>query len=143
MVRYRNVRGYLARWDARNSTIYKHREIMAAHLNRKLRTNEHVHHINGDKRDNRIENLKILTPREHVILTFNLKPKKKRACIICGKITFNKKYCSNYCHSKHNFKQPWSKQFLEKYKGSSYLKISKILNVSDKTVAKWFKKFKI
>src|SRR6476619_5173450 len=27
----------------------------------------HVHHINGDKQDNRLENLEVLTAREHVL----------------------------------------------------------------------------
>lgn len=41
------------------------RKAMARHLGRKLRSNEHVHHINGDYTDGRIENLKIVSPREH------------------------------------------------------------------------------
>ena len=37
------------------STIGVHRLLMEEHLGRKLLTYEHVHHINGNPRDNRIE----------------------------------------------------------------------------------------
>ena len=67
-----NIEGY----------VYEHRLIVEQKLNRYLDKNEIVHHINGIKADNSMENLEILTPSQHSL--HHLKEKD-----------FNRKYTLN------------------------------------------------
>lgn len=43
----------------------RHRFLMAKKIGRPLKIDEVVHHINGNHKDNRIQNLKLMTHAEH------------------------------------------------------------------------------
>ena len=63
--------------DGKWRTVRQHRHIMERHLGRKLLRTEDVHHVNGIKTDNRIENLQVIDHAEHARLTNNRRPAKR------------------------------------------------------------------
>lgn len=50
-------------------TVLEHRYIMENYLHRKLKTNEHVHHIDGNGLNNNLENLILLNASDHARMT--------------------------------------------------------------------------
>jgi endogenous inhibitor of DNA gyrase (YacG/DUF329 family) len=70
----RDWSGYLRIWEpdhpsSMQGRVLEHRWIVEQALGRYLATDEHVHHLNGVKDDNRPENLQLLDAQAHRLLT--------------------------------------------------------------------------
>lgn len=86
--RHINSHGYASVLDPekrfKSGRILEHRLVMEQHLGRKIESDEHIHHVNLVKTDNRIENLKLIENFEHQELHYQMSPiKRERKIIIC------------------------------------------------------------
>jgi len=119
-----------------------------------------LHHINGDRWNNLLENLLILCPNCHAQASNNsgTKNKKKKEdklkpvqiekeCTVC-KNTFlvpknrkNQKCCSYDCSSiaRRSVERPAKKELSELIKNNTWTSIGKMFSVSDNAVRKWAK----
>jgi len=97
--------------------VVEHRLVMEKNLGRALLSTECIHHINGKRDDNRIENLQVMSISKHIRLhRSGGRPSPGMfGCLFCGK-PFNtisrrrrpndRKFCSNACKYAFNVKFP-------------------------------------
>lgn len=87
--RYKTTYGYILihipnhLYCDKGGYVREHRLVMEKDLGRYLLPTEEIHHINGIKDDNRIENLMLTDRKEHTSITFK-KNMSNRSCEICG-----------------------------------------------------------
>lgn len=151
------------RVKVKNEWVLEHRNIMEQFLGRKLTINEIVHHINGDKHDNRIENLMVVSPSKHNEHHTRITEIVKLKCNNCEKefdlplryFKYKRKkhnqnnfYCSKICCKTTQKKErtvinPTLMELLkeELKKGKSGYKIAKEYNLNKRTVYWNIKKY--
>lgn len=137
-------RGYCYVYDPQHplanaaGKVYVHRYVISLHLGRWLHSEEHVHHIDENRSNNKIENLEVVSSSRHAKEHFKKYP--TAYCIQCNKPlkAWNGKHCSYSClKESYKDKVDISKEELEDLIWEvPYTKVATLLGISDNGVKK-------
>ena len=92
---YINGLGYRVRWKNKK-LCYEHRLVWEA-IHGPIPSGVHVHHLNGDRSDNRIENLELISASEHGKL-HSPTPYANDQCVECGTPAVARDRCRRCYH---------------------------------------------
>lgn len=145
-------------WANKAGKVYRHIYVACMRLGRYLKEDEHVHHIDFNKLNNRPENLLVCTNTAHAQIHFFYGANWKVldhpnwitvTCAHCGK-TFKclrshaQKYCSYSCYYAAQRKASFTKEQLEKLIWKIPTKrLAKYFGISDTALSKWCKKWNL
>ena len=127
--------------------VYEHRYVMSNHLGRWITTEEVVHHKDGNKANNRIDNLELTNLRDHAILhalergctytSVHCSYCKKVFIIKGSKKAESRKFCSLSCDRLSKRKFDVQKDVLEDLLWQyPTVQVAKLFGVSDKAIEK-------
>lgn len=122
--------------------VYYHRHVASVSLGRWLSSEEHVHHIDGNRQNNTPSNLMVLSPKEHGELHHQVEL-EMFTCKFCKKEQVRKfktqKYCDyGCCHSDSVRDLTITKEVLQELidNGTSYKEIGAMFNYSASGIRK-------
>ncbi len=122
-----------------------HRHIVSEHLGRPLSKDEIVHHKDGNKLNNSIDNLEVMSQAEHAKIHITKTGEHAsctKQCLNCGvdyKGVASSSYCSRVCKDKHQIKNTEiTKEVLQQLidKRISWVAIGKLFGYSDNGIKK-------
>lgn len=138
-----------------NGYVYEHIAVMEKFHGRELTQNEIVHHLDGNKFNNRHENLIVLQRADHwklhtwldnTTITPHDPPVIPSTCKICERTLQDKQkiYCSVNCRDIDVYStKPTKNELIQLRSTYSRNIIGKMYNVSGNSVKKWERKYGI